>query len=138
MNMPKRSLVVIKIYFYLETEQGINKEFRKQVFFKMSSSLGSFLLHYNGVPFFYSQILTNPLLVEGLLRPVGPALVLHHYCGSSCHIRWVGSPLCSFSKQVDFSKAYLIFSRMSSLISLPLHLMAKNNGVPFFYIIMGI
>ena len=47
-NMPKGNPVVTKIYFYLETEQGIYKEFRKQVFFKMNSSLGSFLLHYNG------------------------------------------------------------------------------------------
>ena len=48
MNIPKRNPVVTKIYFYIETEQGINKEFRKQVFFKMNSSLGSFLLRYNG------------------------------------------------------------------------------------------
>ena len=47
-NMPKGYPVVTTIYFYLETEQGINKEFRKQFFFKMNSSLGSFLLHYNG------------------------------------------------------------------------------------------
>ena len=48
MDTPKGNPVVAKIYFYLETEQGINKEFRKHVFFKMNSSLGSFLLHYNG------------------------------------------------------------------------------------------
>ena len=48
MDMPKGIHVVSKIYFYLETEQGINKEFRKQVFFKMKSSLGSFLLNYIG------------------------------------------------------------------------------------------
>ena len=41
MNIPKGNPVVTKIYFYLETEQGINKEFRKQVFFIMNSSLGS-------------------------------------------------------------------------------------------------
>ena len=40
----------------------------------------------------YSQILTNPLLVEGLLRPVVPALILLH----SVHFRpvitrWSGS-----------------------------------------------
>ena len=46
MDMPKGNSVVTKIYFYLETEQGINKEFRKRVFFKMNNSLGSFLLHY--------------------------------------------------------------------------------------------
>ena len=48
MDMPKGNPVVTEIYFYLETEQGINKEFRKQVFSKMNSSLGSFLLHYIG------------------------------------------------------------------------------------------
>ena len=48
MDMPKRNPVVTKVYFYLETEQGINKEFRKQVFFKINSSLGPFLLHYIG------------------------------------------------------------------------------------------
>ena len=32
----------------------------------------------------YSQILTNPLLVEGLSRPVGPALILLNF-GSFCH-----------------------------------------------------
>ena len=47
MNMPKGNPVASthKICFYLETEHGINKEFRKQVF-KMNSSLGSFLSHY--------------------------------------------------------------------------------------------
>ena len=44
----KEILLSQNIHVYLETEQGINKEFRKQVFFKMNSSLGSFLLHYNG------------------------------------------------------------------------------------------
>ena len=48
MNMPKGNPVVTKVYFYLETEQGINKEFRKQVFFKINSSLGPFLIHYIG------------------------------------------------------------------------------------------
>ena len=48
MDMPKENPVVTKIYFYLETEQEISKKFRKQVFFKMNSSLGSFLLHYIG------------------------------------------------------------------------------------------
>ena len=48
MDMPKGNHVVTKIYFYLETEEGINKEFRKHVFFKMNSSLGSFLLYYIG------------------------------------------------------------------------------------------
>ena len=43
-GMPKGNSVVTKIYFYLETEQGINKEFRK----RSNSSLGSFLLHYIG------------------------------------------------------------------------------------------
>ena len=42
MDLPKGNPVVKKIYFYLETEQGINKEVRKQVFFKMNSFLGSF------------------------------------------------------------------------------------------------
>ena len=46
--MPKGNPVFTKIYFYLETEQGINKEFMKQVFFKLNSSLGSFLLQYSG------------------------------------------------------------------------------------------
>ena len=41
LNMPKGNPVVTKIYFYLETDQGINKEFRNQVFFKMNNSLGS-------------------------------------------------------------------------------------------------
>ena len=39
MGMPKENTVVRKIYFFLETEHGINKE---------NSSLGSFLLHYIG------------------------------------------------------------------------------------------
>ena len=43
-NMPKGNPVVTKIYVYLETEHGIDKEFRKQVFFKMKCHL---------VPFFY-------------------------------------------------------------------------------------
>ena len=47
MGMSKGNPVVTKIYFYLETEQGINKEFRKYVFFKMNSSL---------VPSFYNYI----------------------------------------------------------------------------------
>ena len=37
-----------KICFYLETEQGINIEFRKQVFFRINSLLGPFILHYIG------------------------------------------------------------------------------------------
>ena len=28
-----------KVYFYLETEQGINKEFRKQVFFNTNQNM---------------------------------------------------------------------------------------------------
>ena len=48
MDMPKGNPVVTKIYFYLDIEQGINKELRKYVFFKMNSSLGSFLLHSIG------------------------------------------------------------------------------------------
>ena len=36
-NTTKENPVVTKIYFYLETEQGINNEFRKQVFFKINS-----------------------------------------------------------------------------------------------------
>ena len=48
MDMPKENPVVTKIYFYLDTEQGIDKEFRKHVFFKMNGSLESFLLHYIG------------------------------------------------------------------------------------------
>ena len=47
-DIPKGNPVVTRIYLYLEIEQGINKEFRKQVFFKMNISLGSFLLPYNG------------------------------------------------------------------------------------------
>ena len=46
MDMPKENYVVTKIYFYLETGQGINKEFRKQVLFKMNSSLYAFRSHY--------------------------------------------------------------------------------------------
>ena len=46
--MPKGNPVVTKIYFYLETEQGINKEFRKQVFFRINSLLGPFILNYIG------------------------------------------------------------------------------------------
>ena len=40
MDMPKGNPVVTKIYFNLETEQGVKKEFRKQVSSKMNSSLG--------------------------------------------------------------------------------------------------
>ena len=47
-SIQKGNPIVTKISLYLETEQGINREFRKQVFFKMNSSLGSFLLHCNG------------------------------------------------------------------------------------------
>ena len=44
----KEILLSQKIYFYLETEQGVNKEFKQQFFFEMNSSLGSFLftLHW--------------------------------------------------------------------------------------------
>ena len=48
MDMPKGNTVVTKIYFYLETEQGINKEFRKHVFFRINSLLGPSILHYIG------------------------------------------------------------------------------------------
>ena len=46
----ERANLSVVVYYYFETEQGINKEFRKHVFvfFKMNSSLGSFLLYYYG------------------------------------------------------------------------------------------
>ena len=48
LDIPKGNPGVTKIYFYLETEQSLNKELRKQIFFRMNSPPGSFLLHYIG------------------------------------------------------------------------------------------
>ena len=53
------------------------------------------------------QMLTNPLLTEGRVRPVGSALILSSLVFQG-QVRWVLLPLCRCSISVDSSSVDLI------------------------------